>query len=82
MKFDIGHMITTSSFTAVDSLDPIFHHSGTHFDQNVGNFALDVVPIKRNPMALDRMKKAIEPEMSFIAEDDFSIKFFIFFKLC
>ena len=43
MKFDIGHMTTTSPFTAVDSLDPIFHPSGTHFDKNVGNFALDVV---------------------------------------
>ena len=43
MKFDIGHMTPTSPFTAVDSLDSIFHHSGTHFDWNVGNFALDVV---------------------------------------
>ena len=36
-------MTTTSPFTAVDSLDQIFHHSGTHLDRNVGNFALDVV---------------------------------------
>ena len=43
MKFDIGHMATTSPFTAVDSWDPISHHSGTHFDRNVGNFGLDVV---------------------------------------
>ena len=28
------------------------------------------------------INKAIEPEMSFIAEDDFSMKFLIFFKLC
>ena len=43
LKFDIGHVTTTSPFTAVDSMDPIFNHSGTHFDRDVGNFALDVV---------------------------------------
>ena len=43
MKFNISHMTTSSPFTAVDFLDPIFHHSGTHFDRNVSNLALDVV---------------------------------------
>ena len=46
-------MATKSPFTAVDSLDPIYYtfthlhisHISytTHFDRNVGNFALDVV---------------------------------------
>ena len=27
-------MTTTSPFTAVDSMDPIFHHSGTHTAQS------------------------------------------------
>lgn len=44
MEFDLVHMTTASTFAVIDSLQPIFHHSFTHIDRNVGNFAFDIVP--------------------------------------
>lgn len=44
MDFDLVHMTTTSTFTVIDSLKPIFQHSFTHIGRNADNFAFDMVP--------------------------------------
>ena len=40
MEFDLDHMTITSTFAAIDSLEPILHHSLTH----IGNFEFDILP--------------------------------------
>ena len=43
MEFDLDHMTTASTYAAIDSLEPLLHHSLTHIGRNVGNFAFDIL---------------------------------------